>query len=69
MKQLIDKLYETHNLEKDEFIYLLENYDKEASEYLFSLARSYSQDHYEKEVFINSFGCFDDDKSNAEFSL
>ncbi|WP_313153009.1 [FeFe] hydrogenase H-cluster radical SAM maturase HydE [Lacrimispora sp.] len=52
MKHLIDKLYETHNLDKDEFIYLLENYDKEDSEYLFSLARTYSQDHYEKEVYI-----------------
>ncbi|WP_077612463.1 [FeFe] hydrogenase H-cluster radical SAM maturase HydE [Clostridium sp. Marseille-P2415] len=52
MKNLIDKLYRTHVLEKGEFTYLLENYDKEASEYLFSLARSLSEKYFEKEIYI-----------------
>lgn len=52
MKHMIDKLYQTHNLSKDEFIYLLENYDQETSEYLFSLARTYSEKYFEKEVYI-----------------
>lgn len=52
MKHLIDKLYETHNLSKEEFVYLLENYDQETSDYLFSLARTYSQKYFDKEVYI-----------------
>lgn len=52
MKHLIDKLYETHNLSKEEFVYLLENYDQETSDYLFSLARTCSQKYFDKEVYI-----------------
>lgn len=52
MKHLIDKLYETHNLSKEEFVYLLENFDQETSDYLFSLARTYGQKYFDKEVYI-----------------
>lgn len=52
MKGFIDKLYGTHELEKDEFIYLLEHYDGETAEYLFALARSFSERYYEKEIYI-----------------
>lgn len=52
MKELIDKLYKNHNLEKEEFVYLIENFDKDTSEYLFSLAQITSQEHFQKEVFI-----------------
>lgn len=52
MKNLIDKLYRTHTLEKGEFTYLLEHYDKEPSEYLFPLARSLSEKYFEKEIYI-----------------
>ena len=52
MRELIDKLYKNHSLEKEEFIYLIENYDKDTSEYLFSLAQTTSQEHFQKEVYI-----------------
>ncbi|MBE5972965.1 MAG: [FeFe] hydrogenase H-cluster radical SAM maturase HydE [Paenibacillaceae bacterium] len=52
MRELIDKLYKNHNLEKEEFIYLIENFDKDTSEYLFSLAQTTSQEHFQKEVYI-----------------
>ncbi len=51
MKNLIDKLYQNQTLEKDEFIYLLEHYDKETSEYLFSLSRSLSGKYFGNEVY------------------
>lgn len=52
MKHFIDKLHQTHNLEKEEFIYLLDHYDKETSEYLFSLARNNSERYFDKEIYI-----------------
>lgn len=47
MKKLIDKLYKTQSLEKDEFIYILKNFDTETSEYLFKKSR---------EVALRQFG-------------
>ena len=52
MRELIDKLYKNHNLEREEFIYLIENFNKDTSEYLFSLAQTTSQEHFQKEVYI-----------------
>ena len=52
MRELIDKLYKNHNLKKEEFIFLIKNFDKDTSEYLFSLAQSTSQEHFQKEVYI-----------------
>ena len=52
MRELIDKLYKNHILEKEEFLYLIENFDKDTSEYLFSLAQTTSQEHFQKEVYI-----------------
>lgn len=47
MKKLIDKLYKTQSLEKDEFLYILNNFDTEFSEYLFNKSR---------EVALKQFG-------------
>ncbi len=47
MIKLIDKLYKTQSLEKDEFIYILKNFDTETSEYLFKKSR---------EVALRQFG-------------
>ena len=52
MKNIIDKLYKTHNLSKKEFIFLLQNYDAETSDYLFELARSLSTKHFGKDIYL-----------------
>ncbi len=52
MRELIDKLYKNHNLEKEEFKYLIENFDKDTSEYLFSMAQTTSQEYFQREVYI-----------------
>lgn len=51
MKNLIDKLYTAQNLEKDEFIYLLQNFDTNASEYLFEKARLVSLQHFGNSIY------------------
>ncbi|WP_124065087.1 [FeFe] hydrogenase H-cluster radical SAM maturase HydE [Clostridium sp. E02] len=52
MKDLIDKLYQTHDLTLDEYRTLIDSYDTKSSEYLFSLARKNSEEHFEKEIYI-----------------
>ena len=52
MRELIDKLYQTHVLEKEEFVDLIKNYDGKTAEYLFTLSRSLSEKHFDKEVYI-----------------
>lgn len=52
MKNLIDKLYKTHNLKKEEFIYLIENFNSEISEYLFQKSRALSQENFQNHVYI-----------------
>ena len=52
LKELVDKLYQTQMLEKEEFLTLLQNYDEETKEYLFSLARSISQKTFQKEIYL-----------------
>lgn len=51
-KQLIDKLYSNHILDHDEFRQLIDNHDKEDSEYLFELARNVRESEYGKDVYI-----------------
>lgn len=52
MRELIDKLYQTHGLEKEEFVDLIKNYNGEDREYIFTLSRSLSEKYYEKEIYI-----------------
>lgn len=52
MKQCIDKLRQTQELTKEEWIFLIENRTPELSEYLFAQARQVREEHYGKEVYI-----------------
>ncbi len=52
MKDLIDKLYKTHSLEKEEFIFLIENFNSEISEYLFEKSRSLSKKHFGTDIYL-----------------
>lgn len=51
MRELIDKLYLKHDLSKEEFIYLLENFNTEASEYLFDYSRRVSQKYFGNSIY------------------
>ncbi len=51
MKNLIDKLYNTHQLQKDELIYILNNFDSETSEYLFEKSRSVSRERFGNSIY------------------
>lgn len=59
MKDLIDKLYNTHQLEKDEFVYILKNFDSDICEYLFEKSR---------QVTVNHFGNFIYTRGLIEFT-
>ncbi len=52
MKNLIDKLYETSVLTKEEYVTLISSHTDKDSEYLFSLAREVRQKYYGKDVYI-----------------
>lgn len=52
MKYLIDKLSETHSLEKDEWITLIDRRSPELSEYLFEQARAVRHRHYGHDIYI-----------------
>ncbi|HEY5584727.1 MAG TPA: [FeFe] hydrogenase H-cluster radical SAM maturase HydE [Ruminiclostridium sp.] len=51
MKNLIDKLHQTQQLEKYEFVYLLTNFDAAISEYLFEKARLVSLQHFGNSIY------------------
>lgn len=51
MKQLIDKLYETHQLSLDEYINILNNIDAETSEYLFEKAREVTRNNFGNAIY------------------
>lgn len=51
-KELIDKLYNEHELENHEYIFLINNRDKETSEYLFRKARFIREKIYGKDVYM-----------------
>lgn len=52
MKELIDKLYRTNYLTKDEITYLLDNLDEHSKEYLFNLAHDTLLKTYGNRIFI-----------------
>lgn len=52
MKSLIDKLYETNSLEKEEFKTLIENRNEEISKYLFEKAAAVSNKVFGNKVYI-----------------
>ncbi|WP_291565687.1 MULTISPECIES: [FeFe] hydrogenase H-cluster radical SAM maturase HydE [unclassified Clostridium] len=52
MKDLIDKLYKTRSLEREEFIFLIENFNAEVSEYLFTRSRYLSEKHFGKDIYL-----------------
>ena len=51
LKALVDKLYNTHHLEKKEYVTLIENRDS-VRDYLFELSRNVREKYYGKEVYI-----------------
>lgn len=52
MKKVLDKLYKTNSLSKDQLIYILNNLDKSLQNYLFQLARDTTIKIYGNKVFI-----------------
>ena len=52
MKELIQKLKETQNLSKKEWISLIENRSVELSDYLFAQAREVRHQYYGKEIYV-----------------
>lgn len=52
MKKLIDKLESTASLSKEEYTFLIKNFDGEISEYLFEKARNIRHRFYGKDVYI-----------------
>ncbi|MBQ8790323.1 MAG: [Ruminiclostridium sp.] len=51
LKILVDRLYDTHHLEKDEYITLIENRDS-IRDYVFSLSSAVREKYYGKDVYI-----------------
>lgn len=52
MKKLIDKLALTGNLKEEEFLFLLNNVDKESSEHLFERARALTNQHFHRQIYL-----------------
>lgn len=50
--KLIDKLYDTKNLEKNEFTELIKNRNSELSEYLFEKSRTRANEYYGNKIYI-----------------
>lgn len=51
MKDLINKLYTTQNLEKNELVHILKNFDAASSEYLFEKSRQVSLKHFGNAIY------------------
>lgn len=51
MKELIDKLYETLELERSELLLILNNFNADMSEYLFDKARFVSKKHFGNSIY------------------
>jgi len=51
MKNLIDKLYTTQNLDRNEYIYLLEHFDTDISEYLFEKSRQVALKNFGNAIY------------------
>lgn len=52
MKKLIDKLEAESSLTREEYLFLVQNFDSELSEYLFEKARNVRERIYGKDVYI-----------------
>jgi biotin synthase len=52
MRELIDKLYETNNLEKEELVYIIDNITPEDKEYLIEKAHATRMKYYSNKVFM-----------------
>lgn len=52
MRHLIDKLYSEGVLSKSEFISLLDNFDKDDMDYLFSISRKVADNVYGKRIYV-----------------
>lgn len=52
MKQIIDKLYQSHSISREEILLLLNNRNDEISQYLFAKARDVRQSVYGNDVYI-----------------
>ncbi len=51
MKSLIDKLYETQHLEREEFLHILKEFDSESSDYLFERARLVALQNFGNSIY------------------
>lgn len=51
MEAIIDKLYKTQNLEKEELLYILNNFDANTSKYLFSKSREVALEHFGNSIY------------------
>ena len=51
MKALIDKLHEAQNLAREEFLYILNNFDTNTSEYLFAKSREVALKHFGNSIY------------------
>lgn len=52
MKKLIDKLYNEHTLQKDEYVALLSNVSKDLSEYLFARSAALARERFGNKIYI-----------------
>ena len=52
IKDLIDKLYQEHDLRDEDFLYILDNIDEESMDYLFYLAAKTRDRHYGRKVCL-----------------
>ena len=49
--ELIEKLNQEKKLTKEEWIFLIENRDKETAEYLFALARKITKEQFGNQIY------------------
>lgn len=52
LNKIIDKLYESNNIERNELIYLIENIDEKSKQYLIEKANDTRIKHYSNKVFM-----------------
>jgi biotin synthase len=52
LKELINRLYQTNSIERDELIYLIKNIDKESNKYLLQKAHATRVQYYSTKVFL-----------------
>ena len=54
MKKVLDKLITTHNLTKEELVYVLDNLNEEWREYLFKHSKEAKERHYGNTVYMRA---------------